>query len=150
MNVTPRIYFWWLLHIIFVTLMIVNDVNLSVAFRRVSGLNSWREKGGELFLREEVVFSFVKTLFWRIFKGCTIARVQKWLISAGFTIARVRNFCRLHYSQVAVAFVCGKNENFLDASKRRSFYGEVASERFGSYSLSWFSGIILTSSPYLI
>ena len=42
----------------------------------------------------------------------------------------------------------GKNEHFLDASRRRSFYGELAYEWFGSYSLSWFSGIILTSSPY--
>jgi hypothetical protein len=87
-------------------------------------------------LREEVVFSSVKTLFWRIFAGCTIAGVWKCLIFVGCTIAREWNFCRLHYSQVAVAFVCGKNENFLDASKRRSFYGEVASEWFGSYSLS--------------
>jgi hypothetical protein len=30
----------------------------------------------------------------------------------------------------------------------RSFYGEVASEWFGSYSLSRFSGITLTSSSY--
>ena len=37
---------------------------------------------------------------------------------------------------------------FLESSRRRNFYGEVASEWFGSYSLSWFSGIILSSSPY--
>jgi hypothetical protein len=42
--------------------MIVNDVNLSVAFRGVSGLSSLREKGEELFLRKEVSFSYVKTL----------------------------------------------------------------------------------------
>jgi hypothetical protein len=47
-----------------------------------------------------------------------------------------------------MAFVRGKNKHFLDASRRRSFYGEVASEWFGSYSLSLFNGIILTSSPY--
>jgi hypothetical protein len=82
------------------------------------------------------VFSSVKTLFWRISAGCTIAGVQKYLISVGCTIAKARNFHRLHYSQVATAFARGKNEHFLDASRRRSFYGEVASEWFGSYSLS--------------
>jgi hypothetical protein len=65
--------------------------------------------------------------------GCTIARVRKCPISAGCTIARARNFRRLHYSQVVEAFVRGKNEHFLDASRRRIFYGEVASEWFGSY-----------------
>jgi hypothetical protein len=30
----------------------------------------------------------------------------------------------------------GKNEGFLESSRRRNFYGEVASEWFGSYSLS--------------
>ena len=52
----------FLLHIIFVIPMTVNDVNLSVSFRGVSGLSSWREKGEELFLRKEVAFSYVKTL----------------------------------------------------------------------------------------
>ena len=42
----------------------------------------------------------------------------------------------------------GKNEHLLDASRRRNFHGEMAFEWFVSYSLSWFSGIILTSSPY--
>jgi hypothetical protein len=42
--------------------MAVNDVNLSVAFKGVSGLSSWREKGEELFLRKEVAFSCVKNL----------------------------------------------------------------------------------------
>jgi hypothetical protein len=42
--------------------MTVNDVNLSVSFRGVSGLSSRREKEEELFLRKEVAFSFVKTL----------------------------------------------------------------------------------------
>jgi hypothetical protein len=37
-------------------------------------------KGEELLLREEVVFSFVKTLLKRIFAGCTIARVRKFLV----------------------------------------------------------------------
>jgi hypothetical protein len=87
-------------------------------------------------LREEVVFSSVKTLFWRISMGCTIDGVWKNLISTGFTIARVRNFHGMHYSQVVAAFIRGKNEHFFNASRRRSFYGEVASEWFGSYSLS--------------
>ena len=38
----------------------VNDVNLYFSFRGVSGLNSWRKKGEEILLREEVAFSFVK------------------------------------------------------------------------------------------
>jgi len=42
----------------------------------------------------------------------------------------------------------GKNERFLESSRRRNFHGEVASEWFGSYTLSWYSGIILTSSYY--
>jgi hypothetical protein len=42
----------------------------------------------------------------------------------------------------------GKNEHLIDASRKRNFHGEVASEWFGSYSLSLFSGFILTSSPY--
>jgi hypothetical protein len=71
-----------------------------------------------------------------VFVGCTIARVRKFLISAGCTIARLWSFRRLHYSQGAKIHVRGKNEHLLDASRRRSFYGEVASKRFGSYSLS--------------
>jgi hypothetical protein len=82
------------------------------------------------------VFSSVKTLFWRIYASSTIARVRKFLISAGFTIARARNFCKMHYSQVAVAFVRRENKYFLNGSRRRSFYGEVAFEWFGSYLLS--------------
>ena len=42
----------------------------------------------------------------------------------------------------------GENEHFLESSRRRNLCGEVEFEWFGSYSLSWFSGIILTSSPY--
>ena len=68
--------------------------------------------------------------------GYTIAGVRKYLISIGFTIDREWNFHKFHYSQVAEAFVSGKNEHFLDASRRRSFYGEVAFEWFGSYSIS--------------
>jgi hypothetical protein len=66
-NVLPKKT--WLLNIIFCIPMTVNDVNLYVAFRRVSGLNSRRNKGEELSLREEVVFSFVKTLLRRISAG---------------------------------------------------------------------------------
>jgi hypothetical protein len=42
--------------------MTVNDVNLSVSFRGVSGPSSRRRKGEEIFLRKEVVFSFIKPL----------------------------------------------------------------------------------------
>jgi hypothetical protein len=42
--------------------MTINDVNLSIAFKGVSGPSSLREKGEELFLRKEVAFSCVKTL----------------------------------------------------------------------------------------
>jgi hypothetical protein len=78
--------------------MTVNDVNLYVSFKGVSGLNSLINKGEELSLREQVVFSFVKTLFWRISAGCTIARVRKCLIFTLFSIARVQSFHKLHYS----------------------------------------------------
>jgi hypothetical protein len=40
--------------------MTINDVNLSVSFRGVSGLSSGIKKGEELFLRKEVTFSFAK------------------------------------------------------------------------------------------
>jgi hypothetical protein len=64
-----------LLHIIFIIPMNINDVSLSVAFRGVSGLNFRRKKGEELLLREEVVFSFVKTVLRMISVGCTICMV---------------------------------------------------------------------------
>jgi hypothetical protein len=136
------------LHIIFIIPMMVNDVNLYVSFRGVSSLSSWREKGEELFLRKEVVFSLVKTLLKRKFTGCYIGRVWECLILVGCTIARVRDVRRLLYRQGVRMPTHGKHKCFLESSRRRSFYGEVASEWFGSYSLSWFSGIILTSSPY--
>ena len=78
------------LHIIFVIPTTVNDVNLYVVFREVKNLNSRRKKGEELSLREEVVFSFVKTLLKRIYVGFPIDRVWKCMISAGCTITRVR------------------------------------------------------------
>ena len=83
-----------------------------------------------------------------IFECCTMARVQEWLILVGFTIARLWEVHRLLYKQGARMLTCGKNVRFLESSRRRNFHGEVASKWFGSYSLSWFSGIILTSSPY--
>jgi hypothetical protein len=67
--------------------MTVNDVNLSVAFRGVSGLSSRRKKREELFLRKEVAFSFVKTLLKRMFTGCYIDRVRECMILTGCTIA---------------------------------------------------------------
>jgi hypothetical protein len=89
-----------------------------------------------IFPREmELYFSFFKNLRKRdrhtllSFKGATI-----W------------DHCKLHHSGLqcrrillsvkgATIFVRGKNEHLLDASRRRSFSGEVASDRFGSYSL---------------
>ena len=128
--------------------MTVNDVNLSVVFRGVSGLSSWRNKGEELFLRKEVAFSFMKTLLKMIFTCCTMARVRECLILVGYTIVGLREVSRFLYKHGVRMLIRGKNEHLLDASIRRKFHGEVASEWFGSYSLSWFSGIILTSSPY--
>jgi hypothetical protein len=40
------------------------------------------------------------------------------------------------YRQGARMPTRGKNECFLESSRRRNFHGEVASEWFGSYSLS--------------
>jgi hypothetical protein len=54
----------------------------------------------------------------------------------GCTIARSRSFPRCTIARVQRPPVRGKNEHLLDASRRRSLYGEVASEQFGSYSLS--------------
>jgi hypothetical protein len=116
--------------------MIVNDVNLYVAFRGVSGLSSRRKKGEELFLRKEVALSFVKTLLKRMFIGLYIGRVRKCLIFIGCTIARSRSVRRLLYRQGVKMLICGKNEHLLDVSRRRNFHGEVTSEWFGSYSLS--------------
>ena len=128
--------------------MTINDVNLSVVFRGVSGPSSWRRKGEELFLRKEVAFSFVKTLLKMIFTCFTMARVWEFPILTGCIIAGLREVHRFLYKQGARMLIRGKNEHFIDASRRKNFHGEVASEWFGSYSLSWFSGIILTSSPY--
>jgi hypothetical protein len=116
--------------------MIVNDVNLSISFRGVSGLSSSRKKGEEIFLRKEVAFSFVKTLLKRMFTGCYIGTVRKCLIFAGYTIARSQSVHRLLYRQGEKMLIRGKNEHLLDSSRRRNFHGEVASEWFGSYSLS--------------
>jgi hypothetical protein len=70
------------------------------------------------------------------------------LIFIGYTIARLRSVRRLIYREGVKMLIHGKNKHLLDASRRRKFHGEVASKWFGSYSLSGFSGIILTSSPY--
>ena len=87
-------------------------------------------------LRKEVAFSFVKTLKKRKFVGCIIARVRECLILIGCIIARVRGVRSLLYRQSVRMLTRGKNERFLESSKRRNFHGEVASEWFGSYSLS--------------
>ena len=128
--------------------MTINDVNLSVVFKGVSGLSSWRKKGEELFLRKEVAFSFVKSLLKMKFARCIIARVRECLILAGCIISRLWGVHSLLYRQGARMLTRGKNKCFLESSRRRNFHGEVESEWFGSYSFSWFSGIILTSSPY--
>jgi hypothetical protein len=128
--------------------MTINDVNLYFFFRGVSGLSSWRKKREELFLRKEVAFAFVKTLLKRMFVGCYIGRVREFLILIGCTIDGLWEVHRFLYKQGVRMLTCGKNEHFLESYRRRNFYGEVASKWFGSYSLSWFSGIILTSSPY--
>jgi hypothetical protein len=65
-----------------------------------------------------------------MFVGIYIGKVRKCLILAGYTIAR------LLYKQGERMLIRGKNEHLLDASRRRNFHGEVASEWFGSYSLS--------------
>jgi hypothetical protein len=65
-----------------------------------------------------------------------MGRVRECLILAGCTIARVRDVRRLLYRQGVRMPTHGKNKRFLESSRRRNFYGEVASEWFGSYSLS--------------
>ena len=74
--------------------------------------------------------------------------MREWKNLVDCYIARVRTVRRLLYSQGANFPARGKNVRFLESSRRRSFYGEVASKWFGYYSLSWCSGIILTSLPY--
>ena len=78
----------------------------------------------------------MKTLLKMIFSCCTMARVRECLILVGCTIAGLQEVHRLLYKQGARMLIRGKNENLLDASRRRRFHGEVASEWFGSYSLS--------------
>jgi hypothetical protein len=78
----------------------------------------------------------MKTLLKMIFACCTMARVRECLILIGCTIAGLREVRRLLYKQGARMLIRGKNEHLLDASRRRNFHGEVASEWFGSYSLS--------------
>jgi hypothetical protein len=64
-----------------------------------------------------------------------MARVRECLILTVCTIAGLREVCRLLYKQGAKMLIRGKNEHLLDASRRRNFHGEVASEWFGYYSL---------------
>jgi hypothetical protein len=92
--------------------MTINDVNLSVAFRGISSLSSWRKKGEELFLRKEVAFPFVKTLLKRIFACCTIVRVRKCLVFAGCTIARLRVFAGCTIARVRKCSYVGKTSIF--------------------------------------
>ena len=101
-----------LLHIIFIIPMTVNDVNLSVVLREVNGLSSWRKNGEELFMREEVEFSFGKIPLKRKFVGCSIGRVRECLILAGCTIAGLREVRRLLYRQGARMPTRGKNKRF--------------------------------------
>jgi hypothetical protein len=68
--------------------------------------------------------------------GFYIGRVRECLILAGCTIAGLREVHRLLYKQGDRMLIHGKNEHLLDASRRINFHGEVASEWFGSYSLS--------------
>jgi hypothetical protein len=56
--------------------MTVNDVKLSVVFRGISGLNSCGKKGEELYLRGEIIFSFVKNLVRRIVAPCPVLVVR--------------------------------------------------------------------------
>jgi hypothetical protein len=65
-----------------------------------------------------------------------MARVQECLIIASYTIAWLREVCKLLYKQGMRMLIRGKNEHLLDASRSINFHGEVASEWFGSYSLS--------------
>jgi hypothetical protein len=71
-----------------------------------------------------------------MFAGCYIGRVRECLTLAGCTIARLREVRRLLYRQGARMLTRGKNQCFLESSRKRNFHGEVASEWFGSYSLS--------------
>jgi hypothetical protein len=87
-------------------------------------------------MRKEVAFSFVKRLLKRMFAGCYIGRVRECLIFAGCTIDTSRSVRRLLYRLGAKMLIRGKNKHLLDACRRRNFHGEVASEWFGSYSLS--------------
>jgi hypothetical protein len=87
-------------------------------------------------MRKKVAFSLVKTLLKGRFAGCLCIRVLECLILAGCIIARVRTVRRLHYNQGARMLTHGKNEHFLESSRRRNFHGEVVSEWCGSYSLS--------------
>jgi hypothetical protein len=68
-----------------------------------------------------------------VFRG---VRVRECLILEGCTIARLQEVRRFLYKQGARMLIRGKNEHLLDASRRRNFHCEVASEWFGSYSLS--------------
>jgi hypothetical protein len=91
-----------MLHIIFITLMTVNDVNLSVAFRGVrwpeflkkEGRRTFPERRSCIFLcKNPIKEDFHRLLYTQgakclIFVGCTIARLHG--VSAGCTIARVR------------------------------------------------------------
>jgi hypothetical protein len=58
------------------------------------------------------------------------------MILTSCTIVGLREVRRFLYRQGARMPTCGKNECFLESSRRRNFHGEVASKWFGSYSIS--------------
>jgi hypothetical protein len=71
-----------------------------------------------------------------MFASFYIDRVRECLILVGYTIAGLREVHRFLYKQGARMLIRGKNEHFLDVSRRINLHGEVAYEWFGSYSLS--------------
>jgi hypothetical protein len=58
-----------------------------------------------------------------MFAGFYIGRVREWLILGSCTIARLRDVRRFLYKQGVRMLTRGKNERFLESSRRRNFHG---------------------------
>jgi hypothetical protein len=136
-----------LLHIIFVTPMTINYVNLSFVFRRIMAWITeeewryiWPKRWYYNFLLPKTLekgfvtpFLVLRVWWYRIFTGCIIVAYDTVVVC---WVLRVRRFS---YKRKR-----GISRKFLN----RSFEGEVASDRFGFESHPRYLHIILTTSPY--
>jgi hypothetical protein len=69
-------------------------------------------------------------------KTILYCKIYKMVIKGKMFFLPKSPYCKFLYRQGVRMLTRGKNEHFLESSRRRNFHGEVASEWFGTYSLS--------------